>query len=872
MLEHDKKTKIVFYSGAGLALIISFIVFIKTMAPTLSFWDCGEFIASSYILGVPHPPGTPLFILIGRFFMLLNILSTPALNSNLISALSSAITVMMSYFIIVKIAEKISVSDKQKLDKEPFTQFSIYAGALSGSLILAFSSTFWFNAVETEVYGLSMMLMAIVTYMALIWSERLGKPGNDRILIGISFLLFLSIGIHLTSFMLVPAIVIYIALVDHSKLRDWRYWASWAILFSFALPVYFLIQILVPVLMDWQLETWLALMFGFAAFTGYKTFTIRGKARYAWSLYFSIMVAAIIGFTPHIYIPIKAAQKPAINENNPDNWPRLKSYLERKQYGQESMVTRMFPRRGKLKNQFGDYPHMGYWGYFKEQYSNNTWGVLRYLPFLLGLFGLYISLRKTFKNGFLLAAIFLISSLGLIMYLNFSDGTRGEQLEVRDRDYFFTPAFIFYAIIIGVGASSLLAKLPSWLKKSVPAAGANIIRGAALIIILLLPVDTLTYHYRTHDRTGDYAPPDYAYNILSSCDENGIIFTNGDNDTFPLWYIQEVEKFRTDVRVINLSLLNTDWYIMQLKNQMNVPISLTDEQIIWKPFDRRGQIVLYRPDKPYYDPVRGQNRFLVPFQDPRTNNVVRVQDQMIEHIVLTNKWKYPIYFSSSVPVSNRIHLNDYTMRKGMALQVMPDKTMLEVDTERTEELLYNEFRYRGVDDVDVFKDENNVGLTSTYPERFIDLARFFAQQGDSVKARQTLIDALGLFPIYYQTYVELINHYRAMGMPDSVEAVLQSGVENIEKGVKAWPEITLYWQYLGELNYTQKRFDKAIEAFEEAWQVDHSATITAYRLIYLYGATGNNQKGMNLLNYWVTEHPDDMYARNMYNIYRGGRR
>jgi len=872
MRQKSTNLKIIYYLGALLTFIISFIVFFKTMAPTLSFWDCGEFIASSHILGVPHPPGTPLYILLGRFFIILGLLSTPALNTNLMSALSSALTVMVAYFIIVKIAEKIVVRDQLDQSDNFLSYIGIFGGAIAGSLMLAFSSTFWFNAVETEVYGASMLLMAIFTYMILIWSEKKAAGGDDKLLVGVVYLLFVSISIHLTVFLIVPALVVYIVLVDKTKLRDWRFWVSWAILFSFAMPVYLPIQLMIPTLADLQIETWLVLMFGFAAFCGYKAFTLKGNSRHGWSLYFAIMAVAILGFTPHIYIPIRAAQKPAINENNPDNWPRLKSYLERKQYGQESMVTRMLPRRAQLKNQFGNYPHMGYWGYFKEQYSNEIWGLLRYLPFLIGLYGIFISLRRSFKNGFLLAAIFLISSLGLIMYLNFADGTKADHLEVRNRDYFFTPAFIYFAIIIGVGFSSILGKILSWCKNRIPAWSAYLIWILTFGIVLLMPVDTLTYHYHSHDRTGDFAPPDYAYNILNSCDENGIIFTNGDNDTFPLWYLQEVENVRKDVRVINLSLLNTDWYILQLKNQMGVPINLTDKQILWLPYERRGQIMLYRPEEPFYDPVRGQTRYLSAFKDSRTGQVVRIQDQMIEHIVLSNKWQYPIYFSTSVPESNRWTLSELCVRQAMALKIMPEKMTDTIDPEKTEHLLYDVYRYRGVDDISVFKDENNVGLTTTYPERFLELAAFHAQKGDTLKARQILLDTINRFPVYYQSYVELFNHYNSINMPDSAEIVFRLGTSKITEVTEVWPEVALYHQFLGELNFMKSEYVDAINAYKKAFKIDPSSKITAYRLIHMYASTNQRDLGLEMLNYWLSEHPDDMFARNMYNTYwRTGR-
>ena len=319
---HPIWLKSLYYAGAALSFIISFIVFFKTMAPTVSFWDCGEFIASAKILGVPHPPGTPLFVLIARFFIILGIFSSTALNTNFISVLSSALTAAAAYFIIVKVSGFILSRDKDDSTSPVISYIGVYIGALSASLIMAFSSTFWFNAVESEVYGLSMFMMAVITYLAIKWAEAKPKGGGDIMLVGIAYLLFLSIGIHLTVFLITPALILFFALVDRKLARDWRFWVSWGIFISFAVPLYFPIQALIPVLMDYQIETWIFLMLGFTAICGYKAYVTRGRSRLNWSLYLGIMLAGIIGFSSHLYIPIRAAQKPRINEKNPDNWSR----------------------------------------------------------------------------------------------------------------------------------------------------------------------------------------------------------------------------------------------------------------------------------------------------------------------------------------------------------------------------------------------------------------------------------------------------------------------------------------------------------------------------------------------------------------------
>jgi hypothetical protein len=851
-----------FYIGAALSFLISFIVFFKTMAPTVSFWDCGEFIASSYILGVPHPPGYPLFILVGKFFMMLGIMSTPSLNTNIVSVISGAFTVLLAYLIVVKISEVLFKP------QDIMSRIGIYIGALTGSLLVGFGSTFWFNAVETETFAIAMVMAFVITYMVIKWGEIRLAGGSDKLMVGISYMLFLGIGFHLAHFLVTPALMLYFAFIDREKMGDWRFWACWGALFSFAVPLHFIVYFILPITMEFQITTWLILMAVFIGICVWGLLKGSPKAKSGWALYLAVASAAIVGFSTHLYIPVRAAESPTINENNPSKLRSFEDYMSRKQYGQESMFTRMLKRRGTITNQFGNYPHMGFWGYFRDQYMNQSWGILRYFPFLFGLFGLYVTLRRSFRNGFLLASIFLISSLGLILYLNFSDGTRGEHLEVRDRDYFYTPAYTYFAIIMGIGFSIFLARLLPWLKKKLPMAPSYAVWGAVAFLVLILPVDTLSYHYRSHDRTNDWMPPDYAYNILQSCEKDAIIFTNGDNDTFPLWYIQEVEGVRKDVRVVNLSLINTDWYIFQLKHQMNIPIELDDEQILWQPVDRRGQIVISRPIKKFYDPIRRVDRYMAPFQDATTGQVIRLQDQMIEHIVMVNKWRYPIYFASSVPSSNRWTLGDFMVRQGMVLRVMPNKVTETMDTSLTENLLYNVYRYRGVSDLNVYKDENNVGLTTSYPERFIELAQYYQGKGDTAKAKRVYWDSIEKFPYYYQGYVELKNLYSDSTKADSAKIVYDLAVKNLNAAVEAWPQIVLYRQFLGIVHFSNKNTTEAIKSYQIALDQDPSSNLTFRFLLQLYSVSGQKDKGRALLDWWLAEHPEDAEARQFKRYYQ----
>ena len=863
------------------------------MAPTLSFWDCGEFIACANILGVPHPPGTPFFVIIGRFFIELGLFDNIAMRTNFISVLSSALTAMVAFMVIVRVSQKLPFGGG---DTPWLGQIGIRIGAFAGSMILAFSSTFWFNAVETEVYGLAMLLMVLIIYLAVKWADDKEINGSDKLLILITYLLFLSIGIHLTVFLVVPALFLYFVVIDTNKLKDPMFWITWAILFSIAVPAYFWIGMMIPWVEDKSYWIWVFLMFAGLAYSGLAALTKVKLPKFKaanYHLAFALFAAAIVGYSTHVYIPVRATQNPAINENDPSSLGRFESYLERKQYGQESMIARMFYRRAKWSSQFGRYENMGFGGYFWDQYASTRinkfsprgvfdgFGTLPYLISGLGIFGLAAGAYYAYKNSklhpaILLFMIFFISSVLMILYLNFSDGTRPDpnnpgqliQLEVRERDYFYTPAFVVFAVMIGTGMSGLMYLLGNgiryskdnsrnWLKYSV--------FGVVGLVLLLMPLNPARAHYNIHNRAKDYAPADYAYNILNSCKPNSIIFTNGDNDTFPLWYLQEVERVRKDVRIVNLSLLNTDWYILQLKHQMGIKVELEDEQISWIPAGRRGSIIYYRPDKKYYDKVRKQWRYLTAEQDPRSGQVIRVQDQMIEQIVISNLDQAPVYFSGSVPTSNRWSLSERLIRKGIVLEVDPDTSKPRLDIPATDSLITEVYKYRGLDDVDAFKDENNVGLTTTFPERFSELADTYVKAGDTTRALEILWMSVKRLPFYHQTYMDMQDIYKALGDSAMVDSVQALGIANLKAAADAWPMVILYHQFLGVLYFHANDLDRALERYKIAYELQPNNAI-AFRLYRdLSYHMGKYEKARELMVDWTNRHPEDMEIRNQLN-------
>jgi tetratricopeptide (TPR) repeat protein len=848
--EYLKPNKIIWLISF-LPFLVSLLVYYLTLAPTTSFWDCGEFIACSYILGIPHPPGNPLFVMLGRIVTLFPIFKEIAARVNLFSALSSALTAWLSFWIIFKLLSKIKINEKEIPD------WVKSIGGLVGSFSLAFSFTSWGNAVEAEVYGTSMFLIFLLIYLSLLWlEEKKGKKG-DRILCLITFLGFLSTGIHPTVFLVMPALFFFIILADKEFLKDWRFYVTGIVL---ALVMHSIIPFLVA-MGSWFIIT--------LAVNLLNKFSAK-----RWVLSFLLITSAMAGYSVQVFIPIRSALSPAINENNPSDWRSFKGFLERKQYGDENMMTRALTRRGTWTNQFGIHERMGFWGFFREQFiSPGLW----IIPLILGGWGIWQLIKKKRAEGIALLFFLLLGTIGLVFYMNFSDGTKidrmtGEQIdvEVRDRDYFWTPGFITFALFMGLGSAFLIFGVKGLAeKKKLPNLVGN---GGALVSSLLLlsiPFFNLTRVYDQVSRKGNYVPYDYAYNLLNSCDKDGILITNGDNDTFPLWFLQEVEKIRKDVRVVNLSLLNTDWYIIQLKNVWKVPMSLTDDQIKWEqPIQLVDGRTILIPKEPYFDQVRNERRILFQYPDPKTKTIIRLQDLLIENIVLANNWKYPIYFANTVPIENRHNLDPYLINEGLTLRVVPDTGMGRIDAEKYWHFLSQVYLYRGLNDINVNKDENTAGLLMNYGERFINLAGYFAKRGEKDRAEEVLKKGLAIYPDYYRTYITLSQFYLEQGKVDLEKKMFQDGEKRYKLLMKRYPEVLLYYHYLAILYQSQNKFGEAEKILWQAFEKNRNSEFTLRALVDLYSYSQQYKKGVEALNIWLKYNPQDQLAQSLLNQFK----
>jgi tetratricopeptide (TPR) repeat protein len=833
--------------------LVSLLVYLRTMAPTASFWDCGEFIACSYILGVPHPPGTPLFILIGRVFTLIPLFGEIAARVNFLSVLSSALAVWLCYLLIVKLVgywERRNEGDQTR--ENTWIKVGKHVGGVAGSLFLAFSDTFWSNAVEAEVYGTSLFLMLLILYLGLMWMDRRGTPKGDRLLILIAYLGILSTGIHMTVFLIMPAIFLLVVLVEREKLLDWRFWITGLVL---ALVMHSVTPFLV------FMGSWLFLTFILMQFS---------NKRKAWALVFSIMLVGVVGYSTQLYIPIRSSLDPAIDENNPSDWQSFKAFLERKQYGQQSMIARMFYRRGSWSNQFGAKERMGFWGFFREQFTDVK---LWFIPIFLGILGIWEEIRRRKREGTVLLFLVLSCTLGLVFYMNFADGTKPDplsreiiRLEVRDRDYFFTPGFMFFALSMGLGVSALLRNLDNLLRKKQIK---SLLPSTLLVAILLfLPISTLKRNYHRNDQTGNWIPYDYAYNLLIGCEPDGILVTNGDNDTFPLWFLQNVEKIRQDVRVVNLSLLNADWYILQLKDIWKVPIDLSYEQIKYENTKLPDGRTLRRPREPFFDPIRNEKGFLLAYYDVGAKKMIRVQDMMIQNILLANEWKYPFYFSSTVPGSNRVGLDSHLRREGLIHLVVPEQGDGMIDAEKYQKNLYEVYRYRGLDDINVYKNQYTAALLASLPEKFIELALYYREQNQMEKTKAMLKKAIEVAPDYYRPYVLLYRLLRDEGIAEESEAVLEAGEKRLVRLVERYPEVIHYHQSLGLVYQAGDKLDKAVGSFKKALETNPSDK-TSFRILgQILASSQKYDEMVKLMETWVKNNPDDQDTRRILEQYK----
>ncbi|MCX7877480.1 MAG: DUF2723 domain-containing protein, partial [Ignavibacteria bacterium] len=692
------------YIFAGAVFLVSAITYLYTMQKTLSFWDCGEFIACAYTLSVPHPPGAPLWVLLGKIATMLPIGSNAAIRMNALAAISSAFTAFFLYLVTVSVIKAWKGEIREKWDA-----IMVYSASAIGALSLTFSDSQWFNANESEVYALGTMLVALCVWLLMYWWEKADEKGNERYLMLIAFIVGLSLGIHL----LVVQVILVAGLIYY--FRKYRYERK-TFFIAFAITVISFI-IVYPVIVIW-FPSWLggdikALKIEDSSFVTFITAAIVPALAYgvywayknkrqAHALVFASLFLVILGYSIYTSVILRArVDNLPINENDPRDLPTLVSYLSREQYGDAPFWPRRYSQepihrrtwtnyssdldfmwRWQINHMFNRYlgwQYIGRAGY--DQDMGIDWSKLYGIPFLIGLFGLFYHFRKDWKLGLSFLWMFLLMGVLTALF------QRQQDPQPRERDYFYTGAFFVYSLWIGIGIMGIFELIRETVKNSQTVKILS--AGVIVFCIVFIPLNMFRVNFFPNNRNDNYVPFEYAYNLLQGLDKDAILFTNGDNDTFPLWYLQAVEGIRTDVRVVNLSLLNTNWYIKEMKNQMpygalKVPISFTDSEIDkispiqWGDF---RNVTVNVPPEAYPDSLRvkGQTPDKLTWRMPATfasGNIkaVKVQDQMIYDIIKTNNWQRPIYFSATVSEDNFIGLDEYLVQEGMGKRIVPFKS------------------------------------------------------------------------------------------------------------------------------------------------------------------------------------------------------
>jgi hypothetical protein len=909
---------------AIIVALISFIVYRLTVAHTLSYWDCGEFIACAHILGNPHPPGSPLFIVIGRFFDLLPLGNDVAFRINLLSVFSSTFSTVFAYLVIVRLVSSwYTGKESHKLGR-----LIAYGSGFTGALFMAFGQTNWNNSVETEVYGLAMLMMLAILWLGLKWFDHRYDSTGQRIVLLVALISMMSVGVHLTVYLIVPIVAIFFSLKRGATPFDWGLVAGFFIfellmifVLSGSLDNYNIFLALTAVVfgglvfylrkkVNWPILLSFAalspIMIGFKPFlysvilwtivAGVVWFVKQSKL---WRLATLIMVVGAIGFSVHAYIPFRSMNHPIIDENTPSrSFKTFVNFLDRAQYGSTSMTKRMFVRRGAWENQFGDHARMGFLRFFKGQYSNEK---IFPLFLIIGIFGMAMMAYKNPSWGSIFVALVLVAAVGLVLYMNFADGTHYNQAtgdayqEVRDRDYFFTPAFVLFGMAIGIGMGGIMELIRKGTKKM--GAGKNRLAVFASLALVLTPIVPIQANYFTNDRSTNRMAFNYAYNILNSCEKNAILFTSGDNDTFPIWCIQEIYGIRQDIRVANFSLLNTDWYSWQLSNmdllsainagydldslatvaeaavsidkggeliapsefvdsqsdkkiraylqkladqdelppgiRQRVPISFTDDQILWEDTVIQRQTIP-RPRKPFYDPIRKRNSWLYPTM--YDNRPLRVAMMMMENIILTNKWKHPIYFTSlSGNVRETpLNLTERLVREGVVYKLTPEIRNLTYNEEITEELFFEKYRFDNLSDTLVAQNENASGISLAYPEKMLEYQSFISRKGDTARSDSLLNKICEKIPSYWRTRLAQRDMYYRAGDSargkESEEEMLayMHGFRNMN------PDNIFFYQYLGMGYFAMGNKEKSEEYLNKAWEMNIDKEHTFRALLTLY--------------------------------------
>lgn len=816
-----------------ITFLIALIVYYMSVESTGSLWDCGEFISGAYKLQVVHPPGAPLFLMVGRIFAwVASIFSKNpeniAVAVNIMSAICSAFAAMFVCWTTIYLG-KLIVSGRDQLPEGGDAIVIAGAGIIAG-LATAFSTSIWFSAVEGEVYAMSTFFTALTVWAMVKWYYLPDTPESDKWIVLAVYATGLSIGVHLLSLLTFPAMALFYYFKKYKEHTLKGMFLSFVGGAAFIIFVQNFIIVGLPWLWS-KCELMLVNGFGLPPNTGiipsaliagglfWLAMRYAQKNQNAVLQKFLVSVGLLcISFTMFGMVVIRAIANPPINMNAPSNAMRMIPYLNREQYGERSMLRGPYydarPVDSKTEDRYGlvgdkyeitdqkveyvfadedkmVFPRMGdyneprpqlykmwlgreegkpsqaenlgfmwryqlgwmYWRYFMWNFAGRQNGEQGYypwdkskghwisgipfvdnihlgfdqsniteraksdparneyylLPLIFGLIGLFYHYQKNRKDWLATLALFLLTGVGIIIYTNQPPN------EPRERDYVLVGSFFTFCIWIGIGAIAIYHFLKTKVKLGGVAGGA-----IATLLVLSAPLIMGFQNFDDHSRRGHYASRDYAANFLNSVEKNAILFTYGDNDTYPLWYAQEVEGIRRDVRVINLSLIAVDWYINQMPRKVNdadlikltipesgyrgnkriqLPVEENGPSMSLKeaikyagedhpvPIGNGRQFESVMPSKNLYIPVdkqavlksglvsaRDSNLILDRLDFQLSGNSVIKDDLAVMDVIASNVWERPIYFAVTCQSDKMVGLDDYMQLEGLALRLVPFKT------------------------------------------------------------------------------------------------------------------------------------------------------------------------------------------------------
>ncbi|ROL61172.1 DUF2723 domain-containing protein [Bacteroidetes/Chlorobi group bacterium ChocPot_Mid] len=908
------------YQGFGLlAFLIALATYLLTVQPTVPFWDCGEFSAAAIWQQVPHPPGAPLFLIIGKMFDLLIPFGDKGWNINLVSVFASAFTIWLLYLITVKV-----IINFKKEFNNLAEELAVYGSAFVGAVAYTFSDTFWFNAVESEVYAMSSLFVAIIVFLMMKWNEEADKPGHERYLLLIAYLLGLSTGVHLLSVLSIFSIVLMV------YFRKYEFtFKSFIIMGIIAVLVFALVYPFtvkwIPAMLNGTLlfkndcreyiveDSMIVRLFaiGLILFAIFGFWYSNKHDLKIIKLVSSAFLLMILGYSTYAQILVRSNSNSPMNENEPKNLSALTSYLGREQYGEAPMwprryqaddyYTRYYVKKDEKGNyvygewyspirkdvtckdgksyqmpDFGETNFAGeiaylwkyqiyhmYIRYFLWNFMGRTSDIqdapeafdgkkeaelinykmgykdiypIRFfaIPLLFGLFGLFFHFWRDPKMAFIYLIMFLL--MGVLAAIQQNQ----QEPQPRERDYFYAGSFFVWCMWIGMGTYFLI----DWLAKKKFKTGPVI--AVIILSLILVPVNMAVGGWKMHCRAGNYLPFDYSYNILQSCEPNAILFTNGDNDTFPLWWLQDVAGVRRDVRIVNLSLGNTLWYIHQLKHRepwgaQKIPLSFSDESLTVPEDDERAlrydggpaqNITIPVPRdilKKYTSDSSAIARGVMEFtfvgkqyseQNGKPFYLFRVQDKLVLDIIRQTKWQRPVYFSTTVGAEAYSGLEPFFRNEGMVMRIcpVPQRTksgdaldenkmaacLLDVDNSDNYSKEYNHgFKLRNLNNMDVFFDEVHRRLMTNYRTLYINFATYYLQPGKDKKKAIAVLDTMNKyisvkqFPLPYELEFRVARIYSEAGDKNKAEMWADMTIKSCTD-IIAKPEL-YYESYIDEV-------------------------------------------------------------------------